>query len=107
MGKSSFNIVGNKSGNVMVMFGLIGLVLLGGVGAAVDFGTQSARKSKYQDILDSAVLSGVAHDGTQSARLTKAKTAWEVKASEFNPVPNVVWEWQGSGKTAILKGVIQ
>lgn len=53
------NLVTNERGNVMMTFGLTSIIAVAAVGGAVDFGRAYQQKSRMQNALDAAVVSGV------------------------------------------------
>lgn len=54
------NLVTNERGNVMITFGLTSMIMVAFVGGAIDFGRAYSQKSKMQNALDAAVVSGIA-----------------------------------------------
>lgn len=64
----------DEGGNVAIMFSVVLLVLLGGIGAAVDMSQMVSNKQKVADIADSTALAAalVAREG-QKKRLRKSK----------------------------------
>ncbi len=54
------NLLGNERGNIMMTFGLTSMVAVAAIGGALDFGRAYNHKSKMQNALDAAVVSGVA-----------------------------------------------
>ncbi len=54
------NLIGDERGNVLMTFGLTSMVAVAAIGGALDFGRAYHHKSKMQNALDAAVVSGVA-----------------------------------------------
>jgi Flp pilus assembly protein TadG len=54
------NLVKDERGNILMTFGLTSMVAIAAVGGAVDFGRANHEKSKMQNVLDAALVSGVA-----------------------------------------------
>lgn len=84
-----------NSGNVAMMMALSALMLIGGVGAAIDIRGASNLRSSYQDIADSAVLAAArSRDRTPAAWKDVAlKTVTEINSTGTNPdVDTVVTE---------------
>jgi Flp pilus assembly protein TadG len=71
----------DSRGSVALMFGLAALVLVGGIGAAVDYSRAARERQEMQDALDAAALAGRRdlHLGVARARTT-AQAFWRANA---------------------------
>ncbi len=82
----------NRRGNVAGVFALSAFVIIGGIGAAIDFRGAANLRSSYQDMADSAVLAAArSRDRTQAAWTNVAnKTVAEIDSTGTSPTVGTV-----------------
>ncbi len=66
--KSYFN---NQTGNMAVIFAVSLMMIIAGVGAAIDFNAMSKQRSSYQNMADAAVLAAARSGETKRGKLRK------------------------------------
>jgi hypothetical protein len=97
---SSF--IRHARGNVAIIASLAFPVLVAMGGGAVEFTARHNTEQDLQEVLDGAVLAGVAYDGENDERLQAAQDFFEATRFRLNYEPSVQWRWDNSGQNAVL-----
>ena len=87
----------DERGNIAIIFALVLMPLLAGVGAAMDYSKAADVRAHLQAALDAAVLAG-AKDSTASAQIVTAKSFFEGQQPKtFTTNPSATFSVDSSG----------
>ncbi|MEM9599825.1 MAG: pilus assembly protein TadG-related protein, partial [Pseudomonadota bacterium] len=88
----------DKSGNVAMMTALAALLILAGVGAAMDFTRSGNLRSAYQDLADAAVLAAARSRDKDLAPMDAIAKAHIAKLNDTGTTPTVTTQLSEDGK---------
>lgn len=92
----------HAQGNVAIIASLAFPVIVTMGGGAVEFTARHNTEQDLQEVLDGAVLAGVAHDGENDERLQVAQDFFEATRFRLAYEPSVQWRWDTGGENAVL-----
>jgi hypothetical protein len=92
----------HAQGNVAIIASLAFPVIVTMGGGAIEFTARHNTEQDLQEVLDGAVLAGVAHDGENDERLQVAQDFFEATRFRLAYEPSVQWRWDTGGENAVL-----
>lgn len=88
----------DRCGNVLVIFALVTLPLVGAVGISVDYVKASQLRTRMQQALDAAALAGVA-ESSSSLKISKATSYFQSQiTNDWGTTPTASFSVDGVGK---------
>ena len=88
----------DRCGNVVIIFALVTIPLVGAVGISVDYVKASQLRTRMQQALDAAALAGVA-ESSSSLKISKATSHFQSQISnDWGTTPTASFSVDGAGK---------
>lgn len=95
---SLHHFTGDRCGNVVIIFALVTIPLLGAVGISVDYVKASQLQTRMQQALDAAALAGVA-ESSSSLKISKATSHFQSQVTnDWGTTPTASFSVDDAGK---------
>ena len=95
-------LIRRTNGNVAIIASLAFPLIVTMGGGAIEFTARHNTEQDLQEVLDGAVLAGVAFDGENDERMQEAQDFFEATRFRLAYEPSVQWNWDTSGENAVL-----